>query len=142
MSDAIHFDAMNRPVIEEFRETGGKAGGLFEGKPLVLVHHFGAKSGTERIAPLVPYLDGDRIYIFASKGGVPTNPDWYHNLVANPDTVVEFGTETFPVTARLLTGEERDAIYAKQSEVEPQFAEYQRNTTRVIPVFELERTAS
>ena len=142
MSDAIHFDAMNRPVIEEFRETGGKAGGLFEGKPLVLVHHFGAKSGTERIAPLVPYLDADRLYIFASKGGVDTNPDWYHNLVANPSTVVEFGTETFPVTARLLTGDERDGIYAKQSEVEPQFAEYQRNTTRVIPVFELERTAS
>jgi deazaflavin-dependent oxidoreductase (nitroreductase family) len=141
MSDAIHFDAMNRPVIEEFRETGGKAGGLFEGKPLVLVHHFGAKSGTERIAPLVPYLDGDRIYIFASKGGVATNPDWYHNLVANPNTVVEFGTETFPVTARVLTGAERDDIYAKQSEVEPQFAEYQRNTTRVIPVFELERVA-
>jgi deazaflavin-dependent oxidoreductase (nitroreductase family) len=141
MSDAINFDEMNRPVIAEFRETGGKAGGMFEGKPLVLVHHVGAKSGKERIAPLVPLLDEGRIYVFASKGGAPTNPDWYHNLVANPDTVVEFGSETFPVTARVLTGDERVAVYAKQSEVEPQFAEYQRNTTRLIPVIELQRTA-
>jgi deazaflavin-dependent oxidoreductase (nitroreductase family) len=139
MSDAIHFEEMNRPVIAEFRQTGGKAGGMFEGKPLVLVHHVGAKSGKERIAPLVPLLDGDRIYIFASKGGADTNPDWYHNLVANPQTVVEFGSETFPVTARELTGQEHDDIYAKQSAVEPQFAEYQRNTKRLIPVFELQR---
>lgn len=139
MSEAIDFDNMNRPVIAEFRETGGKAGGIFEGKPLVLVHHVGAKSGTARIAPLVPLLDGDRIFIFASKGGADTNPDWYHNLVANPQTTAELGTETFPVTARLLTGDERDDIYAKQSEVEPQFGEYQRKTTRVIPVFELQR---
>jgi deazaflavin-dependent oxidoreductase (nitroreductase family) len=141
MTDAINFDAMNRPVIAEFRETGGKAGGMFEGKPLVLVHHVGAKSGTERIAPLVPLLDEDRIFIFASKGGADTNPDWYHNLVANPQTVAELGTETFPVTARVLSGQERDDIYAKQSEVEPQFAEYQRNTKRLIPVLELQRTA-
>jgi deazaflavin-dependent oxidoreductase (nitroreductase family) len=139
MSDAINFDEMNRPVIAEFRETGGKAGGMFEGKPLVLVHHTGAKSGKERIAPLVPLLDGDRIYIFASKGGADTNPDWFHNLVANPETTVELGSETFPVTARVLTGAERDEVYAKQSEVEPQFAQYQLNTTRVIPVFELQR---
>jgi deazaflavin-dependent oxidoreductase (nitroreductase family) len=140
MSHAADFDAMNRPVIEEFRKTGGKAGGMFEGKPLVLVHHKGAKSGTERIAPLVPLLDSDRIYIFASKGGADTNPDWFHNLVAHPETVVELGSETFPVTARLLTGDERDDIYGKQSEVEPQFAQYQLNTKRVIPVFELQRT--
>jgi deazaflavin-dependent oxidoreductase (nitroreductase family) len=139
MPEAIDFDNMNRPVIAEFRETGGKAGGVFEGKPLVLVHHVGAKSGTARIAPLVPLLDGDRIFIFASKGGADTNPDWYHNLVANPQTTAELGTETFQVTARLLTGDERDDIYAKQSEVEPQFGEYQRKTTRVIPVFELQR---
>ncbi|SEH48350.1 deazaflavin-dependent oxidoreductase, nitroreductase family [Mycolicibacterium rutilum] len=135
----IDFDEMNRNVIREFRETGGRAGGVFEGKPLVLVHHFGAKSGTERIAPLVPYLDGDRIYIFASKGGADTNPDWYHNLVAHPDIAVELGTETFPATARVLTGQERDDIYAKQVAVEPQFGDYQRNTTRVIPVVELVR---
>jgi deazaflavin-dependent oxidoreductase (nitroreductase family) len=141
MSDAIDFNAMNRPVIAEFRETGGKAGGVFENKPLVLVHHVGAKSGKERIAPLVPYLDGDRIFIFASKGGADTNPDWYHNLVANSKTVVEYGTETFPVTARVLTGDERDEIYAKQVAVEPQFGDYQRKTTRPIPVLELRRTA-
>ena len=139
MTDAIDFDEMNRKVIAEFRETGGTAGGVFEGKPLVLVHHAGAKSGTQRIAPLVPYLDGDRIYIIASKGGADTNPDWYHNLLAHPDTVVELGADTFPVTARVLTGDERDEVYAKQVEVEPQFGEYQRKTSRVIPVFELQR---
>jgi deazaflavin-dependent oxidoreductase (nitroreductase family) len=136
----IDFDEMNRRVIAEFRETGGKAGGVFEGKPLVLVHHVGAKSGKERIAPLVPYLDDEqRIFIFASKGGADTNPDWYHNLVANPHTVAELGTETFPVTVRVLTGQERDVVYAKQATVEPQFAEYQRKTSRVIPVLELQR---
>jgi deazaflavin-dependent oxidoreductase (nitroreductase family) len=141
MTDAINFDEMNRTVITEFRETGGKAGGMFEGKPLVLVHHVGAKSGTERIAPLVPLLDEGHIFIFASKGGADTNPDWYHNLVANSKTVAELGTETFPVTARVLTGAERDEIYAKQVAVEPQFGEYQRNTKRLIPVLELQRTA-
>ncbi|MCV7227956.1 nitroreductase family deazaflavin-dependent oxidoreductase [Mycolicibacterium komossense] len=141
MSDAIDFDAMNRQVIDEFRKTGGKAGGMFEGKPLVLVHHVGAKSGVERIAPLVPLLDSDRIYIFASKGGADTNPDWYHNLVANPDTVAELATEKFPVTVRVLAGDERDDVYAKQAAVEPQFAEYQRKTSRLIPVLELQRRA-
>ncbi len=140
MTEAINFDEMNRKVIEEFRATGGKAGGMFEGKPLVLVHHVGAKSGTQRIAPLVPLLEDGRIFIFASKGGADTNPDWYHNLVANPNTVVELGTETFPVTARVLSGPERDEVYAKQVAVEPQFGEYQRNTSRVIPVVELRRS--
>jgi deazaflavin-dependent oxidoreductase (nitroreductase family) len=140
MTDAINFDAMNRPVIEEFRATGGKAGGMFEGKPLVLVHHVGAKSGTERIAPLVPLLEDGRIFIFASKGGADTNPDWYHNLVAHPNVTVELGTEAFPVTARVLTGAERDEIYAKQVAVEPQFGDYQRGTSRIIPVVELQRS--
>ncbi|MFC9251982.1 nitroreductase family deazaflavin-dependent oxidoreductase [Amycolatopsis thailandensis] len=133
------FDEINRNVIAEFRETGGKAGGMFEGMPLVLVHHTGAKSGKERIAPLVPLLEGDRIYIFASKGGADDNPAWFHNLVAHPDTEVELGTETFPVRARVLTGSEREDVYARQSAVMPQFAEYQSKTSRVIPVFELER---
>src|SRR5262245_41359448 len=108
MSDApenVDFDAMNRQVIGEFREKGGKAGGVFEGKPLVLVHHTGAKSGVARIAPLVPLLDGDRIFIFASKGGADTNPDWYHNLVAHPNTVAELGPDTFDVTVRVLSGD-------------------------------------
>ena len=139
--DKHEFDEMNRTVIDEFRATGGKASGVFTGKPLVLVHHLGAKSGKERIAPLVPLLEDGRIFIFASRGGSDKNPDWYGNLVANPKVTVEFGTETFPATARTLTGEERDDIYAKQSAVEPQFGDYQRMTTRVIPVVELIRTA-
>lgn len=139
MADTIDFDEMNRTVITDFRANGGKVGGMFEGYPLVLVHHTGAKSGKERIAPLVPFLEDDRIFIFASKGGADENPAWYHNLVANPETKVEFGTETFPVRARVLTGSERDDVYAKQSAAQPQFAEYQRKTSRVIPVIELER---
>lgn len=139
MPEPTDFDEMNRQVIAEFRENGGRAGGIFEGKPLILVHHTGAKSGIERIAPLVPYVDGDRLYVFASKGGADTHPDWYHNLVAHPDTTVEYGDDAFTVTARVLSGSERDAVYAKQVEVEPQFGEYQRKTSRVIPVIELER---
>jgi deazaflavin-dependent oxidoreductase (nitroreductase family) len=138
--DKSDFDEMNRAVIDEFRATGGKAGGPFEGKPLVLVHHVGAKSGTQRIAPLVPLLDDDRIYVFASKGGADTNPDWYGNLVANPEITVELGSDRFAATARPLEGAERDEVYAKQVEVEPQFGEYQRKTTRVIPVVELVRS--
>ena len=142
MTEAIDFDAMNREVIREFRETGGTASGAFTGKPLVLVHHIGAKSGVERIAPLVPLLENGRIYVFASKGGADTNPDWYANLVANPSVTVELGTESFPATAKVLTGRERDEIYEQQSAREPQFGEYQRSTERVIPVVELVRTSS
>ncbi|MGW0894191.1 nitroreductase family deazaflavin-dependent oxidoreductase [Saccharopolyspora sp. NPDC002578] len=139
MSESIDFDEMNRKVIAEFRERGGRVGGAFDGFPLVLVHHVGAKSGTERISPLVPLVEGDRIFIFARKGGSAENPAWYHNLVANPRTRVETGTETVDVVARVLTGEERDEVYARQVAVAPQFAEYQRNTDRSIPVVELER---
>ena len=135
------FDQMNAAVITEFRETGGKAGGVFEGKPLVLVHHTGAKSGTARIAPLVPLLDDGRIYIFASKGGADTHPDWYRNLVAHPEITVDLGTDTFAATARVLDGDERDGVYAKQVAVEPQFGEYQRKTERIIPVVELVRAS-
>ena len=142
MTEKIDFDEMNRTVIREFRETGGKAGGRFEGKPLVLVHHIGVKSGTERISPLVPLLDGDRIFVFASKGGSDENPHWYGNLVAHPEVTLELGTETFPATAKVLTGAERDAVYAKQVAVEPQFGDYQRNTTRVIPVVEFVKGAA
>jgi deazaflavin-dependent oxidoreductase (nitroreductase family) len=139
--DKHEFDEMNRTVIDEFRTSGGTAGGVFTGKPLVLVHHIGAKSGKARESPLVPLLEDGRIFVFASKGGSDSNPDWYGNLVANPNVTVELGTETFPATARTLVGEERDEIYAKQSAVEPQFGEYQRMTTRIIPVVELVRTA-
>ena len=137
MTQAYDFDEMNRNVIREFRSSGGTAGGVFAGMPLVLVHHTGAKTGIERIAPLVALLSEDRIFVFASKGGSDDNPHWYNNLVAHPEVTVELGTETFPATARVLTGAERDAIYAQQSALQPQFAEHQRNTTRIIPVIEL-----
>ncbi|KAA0082482.1 nitroreductase family deazaflavin-dependent oxidoreductase [Mycolicibacterium sp. P9-64] len=140
MTETYDFDEMNRTVIREFRATGGKASGPFEGKPLVLVHHIGVKSGIERISPLVPLLDGGRIFVFASKGGSDENPHWYGNLVAHPQITLELGNETFPATARVVTGAERDEIYAKQGAVEPQFAEYQRKTTRLIPVIELARS--
>jgi deazaflavin-dependent oxidoreductase (nitroreductase family) len=134
------FAAINAQVIEEFRTSGGKVGGMFANAPLILVHHFGAKSGTERIAPLVYLGDGDRLFIFASKGGSPENPAWYHNLLAHPDVTVEVGEETFPVRATVLEGAERDEIYTKQAAAQPQFAEYQKNTDRLIPVVELVRS--
>ena len=140
MPEAIDFDEMNRTVIREFHDTGGEAGGVFEGMPLVLVHHIGVKSGIERIAPLVPLLEDGRIFVFASKGGSDENPQWYGNLLAHPQITVELGTETFTATARVVTGAERDDIYARQSALEPQFAEHQRNTKRVIPVIELVRS--
>jgi len=139
MTQTYDFDDMNRNVIREFRASGGTASGVFAGMPLVLVHHIGAKSGIERISPLVPLLDEGRIFVFASKGGSDHNPHWYNNLIAHPQVTVELGTQSFPATARVLTGAERDDIYARQSSLEPQFAEHQRNTARVIPVIELVR---
>jgi len=139
MTDTIDFDEMNRKVIAEFRANGGKVGGMFESFPLVLVHHTGAKSGTERVTPLGALLHDGRIFVFGSKGGAPEHPAWYHNLVANPETTVELGTETFPVVAHVLTGAERDETYARMAALAPQFDEYQRKTTRTIPVVELRR---
>jgi deazaflavin-dependent oxidoreductase (nitroreductase family) len=136
MTDMVEF---NNNVVAEFREKGGKVGGMFEGAPLILVHHVGAKSGVERVAPLVYLADDDRLFIFASKAGADDNPAWYHNLLANPKTTVEVGTETFAVTASVLTGAERDEIYAKQVVAQPGFGEYQQKTTRIIPVIELTR---
>jgi deazaflavin-dependent oxidoreductase (nitroreductase family) len=124
-------------VIEEFRANGGKAGGMFEGMPLLLLHNTGAKSGKDYVTPLV-YLDDDgRQVIFASKGGAPENPGWYHNLKANPEVSIEVGTDTLDVTAAEATGEERDRLYATQAEQQPQFAEYESKTDRKIPVIVL-----
>ena len=131
----------NRAIIDEFRANGGKVGGQFAGAPLLLLTTTGAKSGKQRTHPLVYLADGDRLVVFASKGGAPTSPDWYHNLVANPKATVEVGSETFDVKATVLTGEERDRIYARQAELMPGFAEYQEKTTRTIPVVALERVA-
>jgi deazaflavin-dependent oxidoreductase (nitroreductase family) len=129
----------NRGTIEEFRANGGKVGGVWEGRPLLLLTTTGAKSGQRRTNPTMYLLDGDRLLVFASKSGAPTNPDWYHNLLAHPQVTVEVGTETYQATATVLTGEERDRLYAKQAELYPQFADYQAKSTRKIPVIALER---
>ena len=136
MSD---FNDFNRKIIEEFRANGGKVGGGFEGAPMVLLHHRGAKSGTERVSPLVYQADGDRFVVFGSKGGAPRHPHWYLNLVAHPETTIEVGTETIPVRARVAEGEERELIWTRQKEVMPGFAEYEAKTERQIPVVILER---
>lgn len=134
--------AWNRQIIDEFRANGGKVGGAFEGAPMVLLHTVGAKSGVERIAPLVAMVDGERLIIFASKAGMPSNPDWYHNLLANPEVTVEFGKETFPARASIVEGLERQEIFERHCERFPTFREYQEKTTRQIPVIALERIAS
>ena len=132
----------NRKVIEEFHSNEGKVGGNFTGAPLLLLFTSGAKTGQRRINPLMYLPDNDRLVIFASKGGAPTNPDWFHNLVANPRVTVEVGAETFETEAVVVTGEERDRLYAKQAKLFPQFAQYARNTTRTIPVVALVRRSS
>ena len=127
----------NNQIIEEFRGNGGKVGGMFDGAQLLLLHTLGARTGQERVNPLMYLdLDGHR-YVFASKGGADTAPDWYHNLVANPAATVEVGTEKYEATAKPLAGPERDRVYAEQARRVPQFAEYQEKTKRVIPVVEL-----
>ncbi len=140
MSDTPLND-FNQQIIDEFRANAGVVGGPFEGAPMVLVHHTGAKSGTERIAPLMYQPDDDdRLYVFASKAGAPTNPDWFHNLVANPETTIEVGTETRSVRARVLDGDERTAVWGAQKRRVAQFAEYEEKAEgREIPVFALER---
>jgi deazaflavin-dependent oxidoreductase (nitroreductase family) len=131
----------NRQIVEEFRANGGKVGGPFAGGTLLLLTTIGAKSGKTRVNPLAYTTDGDRLVIIASKGGAPSNPDWYYNLIANPKVTIEVGTETFEATATVVTGEQRDTLYAKQAEIMPGFAEYQEKTTRKIPVVVLERIA-
>ena len=130
----------NDKIIAEFRANQGRVGGYFEGKPLLLLHHRGAKSGTERVNPLAyQSLDDGRWAVFASKGGAPTNPDWLHNLKVNSVARVEIGTETFDVKARVAEGDERERIWSKQKELMPGFADYEKKTTRPIPVVILER---
>ena len=127
----------NRQIIEEFRANEGKVGGQFAGAPLVLLTTTGARSGQPRTSPMMYLDDGGRRYVFASKAGAPTNPDWYHNLKANPEVTVEVGTDELRATAREVTGAERDRIYAHQAGLYPGFAEYQEKTARTIPVVEL-----
>jgi deazaflavin-dependent oxidoreductase (nitroreductase family) len=126
----------NTAIIEEFRANDGKVGGNFEGAPLLLLHTTGAKSGQDRVSPMMyQALDGtDAIAVFASKAGAPDNPDWYHNLVANPDVSAEIGTETRAFRARVAEGDERTAIWERQKSDYPGFAEYEQKTSRLIPV--------
>jgi deazaflavin-dependent oxidoreductase (nitroreductase family) len=131
----------NAKIIDEFRSNEGRVGGPFEGAPVLLLSTTGAKSGQTRVNPMM-YLQGDgTTYVFATNAGRPTSPDWYHNLVANPGVTFEVGTETFGATARVITGGERDRIYAQQAELYTGFAEYQEKTSRVIPVVALDRVS-
>ena len=134
----------NAHVIEEFRANEGRVGGQFEGAPMTLVHHRGRKSGRELVNPMM-YLrdddDPDTIYVFASKAGAPTNPDWYYNLVSAGAAEVEVGIDRYPVTVTELRGDERDRVYAEQARRYPGFADYEKKTTgvRTIPVLALHR---
>jgi deazaflavin-dependent oxidoreductase (nitroreductase family) len=132
----------NEQVITEFRANEGRVGGVFEGAPMVLVHHVGRTSGKDYISPVV-YLpgDADSIYIFASKGGAPTDPEWYRNLMAAGQATVEVGTDTYPVVITELSGDERDRVYAEQVKHNPGFGEYEQKTKgiRTIPVLQLKR---
>lgn len=127
----------NDQVIAEFRANHGQVGGPFEGAALLLLHSTGAKSGQERVHPMMYLADGERYLVFASKAGAPDNPDWYHNVKANPEARVEVGDDTVDVRAEEVTGVERDLLYAKQASVHPGFAEYEAKTSRTIPVVAL-----
>ncbi|MGV0816137.1 nitroreductase family deazaflavin-dependent oxidoreductase [Mycolicibacterium boenickei] len=138
-TDTAALDEFNRNVVEEFRANGGKVGGPFEGGTLLLLHTTGAKSGQPRLSPLA-YLSVDgKMLIVGSYAGAPKDPAWVHNLRANPKVRIEVGTESYDATARELPDAERDAAYPKIVEAAPVFAEYQANTTRSIPLFELVR---
>ena len=129
-------DDWNARTIAEFRSNHGKVGGQFEGAPFLL-HHTGARSGKARINPMMYLKDGDRYLVFASKAGADTNPDWYHNLKAHPDAQIDVGDETINVHAEEIMGPERDRFYAHQASLYPGFANYQRQTKRIIPVIAL-----
>jgi deazaflavin-dependent oxidoreductase (nitroreductase family) len=137
MSDTTDF---NQTIIDEFRANEGKVGGGFAGAPMVIITTKGAKSGRTRVNPLaaLPEEDGT-IYVFASKAGAPSNPDWYYNLVANPEVEVEFGSDKFAATASVVTGPKREEIWDRQKKLMPGFADYEANTSRVIPVVALTR---
>ena len=135
MSDANDW---NTRLIEEFRANDGKVGGQFDGAPLLLLHTTGARSGEERVNPVMYQDLGGPVAVFASKAGAPTNPDWYHNVVANAEVTAEIGTETRRFRARVATGDEREEIWARQKQDFPGFADYEANTSREIPVVVLE----
>src|SRR5690349_12633129 len=126
--------AFNDGVVEGFRANGGVVPGRWGEQPLLLLTTTGARSGLPRITPLLYSRDGDRFVVIASKGGEPTHPDWYHNLLAHPEATVEVGPETFSVRARVAQGDERQRLFDQQAALMPFFAEYERTTPRTIPV--------
>lgn len=134
---AVELD-WNTKIINEFRENEGRVGGPFEGATLLLLHTTGAKSGRERVNPLVYQRLDNGYAVFASKGGAPSHPDWYYNIVAHPKTVVEVGSATVPVRARVARDEEHDRIWTEQKRRAPQFGEYEKTANRTIPVVVLE----
>lgn len=138
MKEMTEANDWNAKIIEEFRANQGRVGGPFEGAPLLLLHSVGARSGKERVNPMMYQAVGDAYAVFASKGGAPSNPDWYHNVVANPDAAIEVGTRRVPVRARIAEGVERDTIWETQKQRYPGFADYEARTTRQIPVVILE----
>jgi deazaflavin-dependent oxidoreductase (nitroreductase family) len=129
----------NRAVIEEFRANGGRVGGRFEGRPMLLLTTTGARTGRRLTTPVVYLPDGDRMIVFGSRGGAPNHPGWVHNLRAHPTATVEVGTETFEVDAVETEGEERERLYERQTQTSPVFAEYLKRTSRRIPVIALTR---
>ncbi len=139
MSSTRDFNQFNQDLIAAFRVNGGKGIGPFVNRPVLLLTTTGAKSGQPRTTPLVYTTDGERIVVIASKGGAPTHPAWYHNLVAHPEVTVEVGREQFQARAVVAEGSERERLYSQQAAQMPGFAEYQKKTTRQIPVVVLER---
>ena len=135
----INVNEFNRNLIGEFRANDGKVTGVFAGAPVLLLNTTGARSGRTHTTPLVYQQDGDRIVVFGSKGGSPTHPAWYHNLVANPIVTVELPGERFEAKAATVEGPERERIWSAQKEIMPGFAEYEAKTDRQIPVVVLER---
>ncbi|MGH9271929.1 MAG: nitroreductase family deazaflavin-dependent oxidoreductase [Ilumatobacteraceae bacterium] len=140
MPTAEEFNEFNRGVIAEFRQRGGEVSGRFAGAPMILVNHVGAKSGKAYTAPLVYTRSEDSYVVLASKGGAPEHPQWFHNLVAQPDVTVEVGTETIPVRARVAEGDERARLFRAQADQMPNFDQYATSTDREIPVVVFERS--
>ncbi len=133
------FNDFNQKIMAEFHDNGGNVAGRFEGVDILILTSTGRKSGQTRWNPLAYSTDGDRYIIVASKGGAPTSPDWYHNLVANGSAVIEVGNDVIPVEATIAAGAERDRLYAQHAAHRPNFLEYAKNTTRTIPVVVLTR---
>jgi deazaflavin-dependent oxidoreductase (nitroreductase family) len=132
----------NDKIIAEFRANAGKVGGPFEGAPMLLLHTIGAKTGKERVHPLVYQADGDDLVVFASNGGADRDPTWFANLTAHPDTSIELGADVVPVRARVAGGDERERLWSRQKELMPGFADYETKTARQIPVVVLERSTT